>query len=525
MSNDNKIRFRQSVTDFPVIVEIGEKTPNWGMSRWGGKGLRFVPPDDEGFTLRGDKQRLEYKGRRRSHRFTILGDGAFEYDCILNKEPESNVISLLIDGAEGFDFLRQPDFVPDPFLKGSYAVYKKETLLGEGTGKLCHINRPEVIDARGRRCWGDLAVIGNELRIAIPEKWLGEAEYPVVVDPTIGTTTIGSQITGPDPNNSDYDRPWLDGEYSINKYLVPQNGAGLCTAYVYCYHDDTDDSIIPCLYTNVADKPYKKISQNEKSVRVTVWPPSYPVGWKNNTFSLDGNITAGEYVWFGFYGGYFTTRFDYGGICYKGWFSYDLCPECEDYAPTYMYLAKWDTYCTIKWSWYFNYTAVTSVNYVRTLTQGVTLSDINKPTVEFKRNAIETVQANSVALRLQSMCRKLQEAVQGLDGNSFSFLFSRMIKENAAVLETVNKMRGFLRGLSDGVKIGSQVKQGRIFLIRLTDTVQVVGVAFRGLVLYVKILTQVFVKDYLLRRFLVAREEIVLKSCITREITLEGKID
>ena len=527
MSKDNKIRFKQSVTDFPVTVEIGEKTPNWGLFRWGSNGLRFIPSDDEGFSLRGDKQRLVYKGRRRSHRFTILGDGAFEYDCILNREPESNVISLLMDGADGFDFLRQPDFVPDPFLKGSYAVYKKETLLGEGTGKLCHIHRPEVIDARGRRFWGDLSIAGNELRITIPEKWLGEAEYPVIVDPTIGTTTIGSQITGPDPNNSDYDRPWLDGEYSINRYLVPQNGAGLCTAYVYCYNDDTDSYLTPCLYTDVNIKPYMKKSQNEKEVRVTVWPPSYPVGWKNNTFSLNGNITAGEYVWFGFYGGYFTTRFDYGGQCYKGWFNYDLSPEYEDEgeAPYYMNIAKWDTYCTIKWSWYFSYTAVTSVNYVRTLTQGVTLSDINKLTVDYRRNAMEMVQANSFAVKLQSICRKLQEAVQGLDGNSFSFLFFRMIKENATVTETISKMRGYFRGLADGVKIGSEVKPGRIFSIRLVDTAQAVGTVFRGLVLYVKIITQVFVKDYLLRRFLVAREEIVLKSKISKEISIDSKIN
>jgi hypothetical protein len=134
------------------MVELGKDIPSWGLNRWNGSGLRFVPPGDEGFTIRGDRQRLVYKGRRRSHRFTILGDTSFEYDCILEREPESNVITLFMEGAEGFDFFRQPDFIKDPLLAGSYAVYKKETLLGEGTGKLCHIHRPEIIDSRGRRC-------------------------------------------------------------------------------------------------------------------------------------------------------------------------------------------------------------------------------------------------------------------------------------------------------------------------------------------------------------------------------------
>ena len=86
--------FRQSLYDFPCPVTLGEKSPSFGLHRYR-QGLRFIPADDEGFTLRGDRNRIEYKGRRRSHRFTILGDCAFEYDCILHREPESNVISFL----------------------------------------------------------------------------------------------------------------------------------------------------------------------------------------------------------------------------------------------------------------------------------------------------------------------------------------------------------------------------------------------------------------------------------------------
>jgi hypothetical protein len=156
-NNDTRpVTFRQSVHDFPLTVSLGEKAPAWGLSRWDGGGLRFLLPDDEGFTLRGDNKRLVYKGRRRSHRFTILGDTAFEYDCILNREPESNVITLIMEGAENFDFFRQPDFVKDLLLARSYAVYKKETLVGEGTGKLCHIHRPEIIDSRGAAVLGGI---------------------------------------------------------------------------------------------------------------------------------------------------------------------------------------------------------------------------------------------------------------------------------------------------------------------------------------------------------------------------------
>jgi hypothetical protein len=265
------VRFRQSVHDFPLTVSLGEKVPAWDLSRWAGAGLRFVPPDDEGFTLRGNKQRLVYKGRRRSHRFTILGDTAFEYDCILNREPESNVITLLLEGAEKFDFFRQPDCVKDPFLKGSYAVYKKETLIGEGTEKLCHIHRPEIIDARGRRCWGDLSVIGNQLRITIPENWLSEAKYPVIVDPTIGTTAVGSQTTW----DADPPEPWipLTNEVCIpvNRFLVSETINGLCTAYFYVYSNEEPESAgYPVLYSDNGNTPLTRRSTQESSIDLQV---------------------------------------------------------------------------------------------------------------------------------------------------------------------------------------------------------------------------------------------------------------
>jgi hypothetical protein len=59
------VHFVQSVADFPLTVSLGRKSPEWGLKRWASSGLRFVPPDDEGFSLRGDNRRLVYKGRRR----------------------------------------------------------------------------------------------------------------------------------------------------------------------------------------------------------------------------------------------------------------------------------------------------------------------------------------------------------------------------------------------------------------------------------------------------------------------------
>jgi len=555
--------FRQSLYDFPCPVSLGKYTPSFGLHRFK-QALRFVPSDDEGFTLRGDKQRLVYKGRRRSHRFTILGDMAFEYDCILEREPETNVISLLMEGAESFDFFRQPDFVNEPFLKGSYAVYKKETLVGEGTGKLCHIHRPEVIDARGRRCWGDLAVVGNELRITIPENWLAEAKYPVVVDPTIGTTTIGSQTTGPDPNYVYYDRPMIENQFALNKYLVPQSGNGNCTAYVYCYYDDTYYYATPILYTNVNNKPYMKKSQNENDIIVFVWPPNYPAGWRNNTFRINGSINVGDYVWFGFLAGWFTTQFDYGGECYKGGFDYDLYPSYDGEPTPYIHISQWDVYCTIKWSWYFTYTGSGAQIHIRTLTQGVSLTDNRTITGNYKRNltqmagnstslgrlrgffrnvadTVKATMSNSNSLSISRRCtenvntntetnrnfsaiRKAKEILNGTDMQSFSLVYMRSVLETVQAEHILRNSRGFFRGLLDYAGSMEETACEAGYYRTNADTVQAAGAVFRGLLIFARIVTKIFVRDYLFGRFLKSKAELPIKSCVCREITLESRI-
>jgi len=133
-----------------------------------------------------------------------------------------------MEGSENFDFFRQPDFVPDPFLKGSYAVYLKETLIGQGTGKLCHIHRPLVIDIRGRKCWGDLSIAGNELRITIDENWLSNVKYPVTVDPIVGTEQLGSQELY-DSIIDGWNRPVLLNHLGVNRYFITEELIGTCT--------------------------------------------------------------------------------------------------------------------------------------------------------------------------------------------------------------------------------------------------------------------------------------------------------
>jgi len=452
--NTRAIRFLQSPSDFPLMVSLGEKNPTWGVSRWGGRGLRFVPPDDEGFAVRGDKQKLEYKGRRRSHRFTILGDSAFEYDVILNREPDSNVISLRMEGAENFDFFRQPDFVPGQFLKGSYAVYKKETLLGDGTGKLCHIHRPEIIDARGRRCWGDLAVVGNELRITIPEKWLSEAAYPVIVDPTVGTSTLGSLTHWDNVENESYDQLYMEVGGYVNRFLIPETLNGLLTAYVYAYEPDYEGPCIPVLYSDNNNVPLARRSANEGQIDGAV-NSNKPAGWRSTTLKTNTSIASGNYIWYGLFCWWFAVRFDFGAKSYFG----DWMKHYYNIPETYThYGANW--FSNFKISMYFTYSS--AQNYVRTLTQGVDLSD------KIKTN----------------------------------WFHQRLISDISILTDQAMKSVGHLRKIIANVKINDLVNRGLFFLARIVSGVHI--------------------RDFVTDHFLKSNTKAELKSTIQREIVLGG---
>jgi hypothetical protein len=401
-------RFWQSAREFPALVTLGEKAPSWGLSRWGGAGLRFVPPDEEGFALRGDRRRLVYRGRRRSHRFTILDHQHFEYDIILNREPESNVIALRMEGAENFDFFRQPDFVRDPFLQGSYAVYKKETLVGEGTGKLCHVHRPEIMDSRGRRCWGGLSVAGNELRIAIPEAWLGEAAYPVVVDPTVGTSTVGSQTHWDNAENESHDQFFVAVGLCANRFLVPETLSGTAAAYVYAYASDYDGRCKPVLYSDNNNVPLARRSKEEGSFDIAVGSGK-PAGWRPAFFKANAGIASGAYVWLGLFCDWFAPRFDYGAKCY-----WDFWDGAGNDVPDVYPLIDADRYYNFKLSLYFTYTSAQS--YTRTLTQGTSLSDDRKLIGSYKRSATQTALGTGAVKGLAGFCRGIAQTVRNTMG-------------------------------------------------------------------------------------------------------------
>jgi hypothetical protein len=157
----------------------------------------------------------------------LITEDGFNIDINLNSKPSSNVFTYQFENWEDKDFFYQPPLNQEivvlegdqgqatctetdcydkngnvirhrpETVVGSYAVYskdKKNHILGQTnyqTGKLFHIYRPLVSDVNGSTTWATLNITDGVMTVTVPQQFLDSADYPVLVDPTIGFTGLG----------------------------------------------------------------------------------------------------------------------------------------------------------------------------------------------------------------------------------------------------------------------------------------------------------------------------------------------
>ncbi|GHV80638.1 hypothetical protein AGMMS49944_24290 [Spirochaetia bacterium] len=577
-------RFLQSHNDFPLMVSLGKKTPSWELNRWGRDALRFVAPDVEEYSLRGDRWKLHYAGDTQSHRFTILDGEHFEYDIILNREPESNRLFLAIEGWEGFDFFRQPDTIGPEHLRGSYAVYKKETVINSpayhvGTGKMCHIHRPKIIDARGRWVWGDVWIDTGVMALTIPEGWLGDAAYPVVVDPIIGSSTVGAyyeydyissdeyndyladKAGDPTTKLESYKREYvieLDSTIMLNKYKTPLPLNGTYNTYIYIQSIPKQRTtgtlrytyrMFSILYSNFNNKPkqlltYKTTIVNQDANLSS--PDNFTPRWIQSNTTPYGTIAANTDVWFGYWGEYGVTRFDYGTPLFQSYgvmmepddmknynslyemapdYEFDDISDCNDlFYPGKNYNRDPNIYpgsrYDLKASMYLSIPAA----YTRTLTQGVKLNDTRKITAVYKKTLAMNGRNTTALGHGSAYVRKHAATVRGTDLLSRVWSVYRKLTMGVTAFAAAGHWGDYIRGLLvDAGSSAGTVRLGNYYRTQ-KDIAGVAGIPLRSVGFFIKLVTVGFVRDFILRRFLKSNEELVVKSKVCREIILDSKI-
>lgn len=206
-----------------IEVEIGDSKqpdfkPQHKVMRWHNEcnvSIRLKDDGSETETVETRDDKIVWKkGKREAHFYDFTNEehpeGAQEFEIVLLEKPATNVVEFTLQDKD-VEYFYQPALTPEEIAEGasrpenvvgSYAVYAKtpKTNWNGGkeykTGKVGHIFRPRIEDAKGNWTWGELHIENGILSVTIPQEFLDTAVYPVkhAAGLTFGYTTLGSSF-------------------------------------------------------------------------------------------------------------------------------------------------------------------------------------------------------------------------------------------------------------------------------------------------------------------------------------------
>ncbi len=250
----------------------------------------------------GDK--VLYKKDTFEARFYLLPDcdlcggapRASEFDVVLYTKPSTNKIDFTIT-SKNLIFAKQLPLTPEEIYEGvtrsqevvnSYAVFHASKRGGVyGTGKAFHIYRPIIYDANDNYVYGDIHIypardggIGT-MTIEIPQEFLDNAVYPLIVDPTLGYTTLGGSSTGDKDtiNGNEYTSPDIGSLTSMSVGVSSGSGTGR-SIKAAMWLASTDARID---YTNtIANSSNGWNTVAFANLPKDIIATTYKLGWKSN---------------------------------------------------------------------------------------------------------------------------------------------------------------------------------------------------------------------------------------------------
>jgi len=141
------------------------------------------------------------------------------------------------------------------------------------------------------------------------------------------------------------------------------------------------------------------------------------------------------------------------------------------------------------------------------------------------RICVDAAHVSTASARtLLTHIRTIRDGLKAVDMQAASMLYVRSVPDTASVKDNPRHLGVFFRGLSFMAGNVGEVTHSAEYRRCSVDTVNAEGKVSRGLLFFVRIVTRLFVRDYLLGRFLKARKDLVLKSKISREIVLDSRI-
>lgn len=185
-----------------IEVEIGDSKqtdfkPQIKVARWDNEvNLSIRAKEDPDATTVVEEDKVKYKAKDYEvHSYE--GTDGLNFEMVLLKKPVSNQFVFTIQ-TKGLNFYPQPALTQEEIDEGAFrpenvvdsiAIYhstKRDNKVGGmeyKAGKFGHLYRVEAIDADGNKTYGTQVVDVNAgtLTKELPQQWLDNAKYPVVI--------------------------------------------------------------------------------------------------------------------------------------------------------------------------------------------------------------------------------------------------------------------------------------------------------------------------------------------------------
>jgi hypothetical protein len=142
----------------------------------------------------------------------------------------------------------------------------------------------------------------------------------------------------------------------------------------------------------------------------------------------------------------------------------------------------------------------------------------------FNRGIGDTIGIGSMLGKTALFFRALFGVADGADGAGSFIGRMRVIEDTENAVDEMGHAADYLRGLF--VEAGNIVEtthRGTYYRTQ-QDTARSEGVALRHLFVFLRLLTGAYIRDYIIGRFLKSNEELIIKSPVCREITLDSAI-
>lgn len=293
------------------LIEISDIDPKLKFSKWGDEAFFIVKHSikKKNKLYRSlFSKKIKWKGREKEIHFYPQNNGEFEFEIILLKKPNTNIVEFEIE-TKGLVFYHQPPL--DEEMKnekcwtaactatdccgshrpinmvGSYAVYH-ESKTGDYSkiggknymaGKAFHMPYPYLIDSNGWEVRAENFKIDVEnklLAVTAPQDFIDNAAYPVrhAAGLTFGYTTIGGSTT---VNYGNYAGSLFTGAVGTGNSITGYFGADNSNAQWKCgLYLKSDSSLVA------------------SSTAVTLGSTSH--AWYTANFSSSPNLSAVDYV-------------------------------------------------------------------------------------------------------------------------------------------------------------------------------------------------------------------------------------